>query len=153
MVCDTCHDRSCNDNFNYLFKIRKYSYSHRDLWSLCFAHNRSIVTTRYRIDKIKTHNMFEKINQDRLLNFLKKNSFIGSAFIPTRCASRIAFLQVLFFSLLIFNYYSASVVSSRLKNKEEKMNDSLINLAKSNLKLAVEPTPYIHSFLQVTFFS
>ncbi|XP_043793608.1 ionotropic receptor 75a-like [Apis laboriosa] len=74
----------------------------------------------------------------------------GSAFIPTRCASRIALLQVLFFSLLILNYYSASVVSSRLKNKEEKMNDSLINLAKSNLKLAVEPTPYIRSFLQVS---
>lgn len=33
------------------------------------------------------------------------------------------------------------------------MNDSLISLAKSNLKLAVEPTPYIRSFLQVTFFS
>lgn len=33
------------------------------------------------------------------------------------------------------------------------MNDSLINLTKSNLKLAVEPTPYIRSFLQVIFFS
>ncbi|CAD1469411.1 unnamed protein product, partial [Heterotrigona itama] len=74
----------------------------------------------------------------------------GSAFVPTRCASRIAFLQALFFSLLILNYYSASVVSNRLKNKGEKMNDSLISLAKSNMKIAAEYTPYIRSFLQVS---
>ncbi|XP_017752453.1 PREDICTED: glutamate receptor ionotropic, kainate 1-like [Eufriesea mexicana] len=73
----------------------------------------------------------------------------GSAFVPTRCAARIVFLHILFFSLLILNYYSASVVSNRLKNKGEKMNDSLINLAKNNMDLAVEPTPYIRSFLQV----
>ncbi|KAF3421431.1 hypothetical protein E2986_11280 [Frieseomelitta varia] len=73
----------------------------------------------------------------------------GSAFVPTRCASRIAFLQALLFSLLILNYYSASVVSNRLRNKGEKMNDSLISLAKSNMKFAAEYTPYIRSFLQV----
>nr|XP_031838889.1 ionotropic receptor 75a-like [Nomia melanderi] len=73
----------------------------------------------------------------------------GSAFIPTRYAARIAFLQILIFSLIILNYYSASVVSNRLKNKGEKMNDSLISLAKSGMKLAVEPTPYIRSFLQI----
>ncbi|XP_026673942.1 ionotropic receptor 75a-like isoform X2 [Ceratina calcarata] len=73
----------------------------------------------------------------------------GSAFVPSRCASRIAFLQILLCSIVILNYYSASVVSNRLKNKAEKMNDSLISLAHSNMKLAVEPTPYIRSFLQV----
>ncbi|XP_033351198.1 ionotropic receptor 75a-like [Bombus vosnesenskii] len=73
----------------------------------------------------------------------------GSAFVPTRCASRIAFLQILFVGLLILNYYSASVVSNRLKNRGEKMNDSLISLAKSNMKLAVQPTSYIRSFLRV----
>lgn len=76
-------------------------------------------------------------------------SHSGSAFIPTRCASRIAFLQILFVGLLILNYYSASVVSNRLKNRGEKMNDSLISLAKSNMKLAVQPTSYIRSFLRV----
>ncbi|XP_078050358.1 ionotropic receptor 75a [Augochlora pura] len=73
----------------------------------------------------------------------------GSAFVPTRCAARIAFLQILIFSTIILNYYSASVVSNRLKNKGEKMNDSLISLAKSGMRLAVEPTPYVRSFLQV----
>ncbi|KAK1128660.1 hypothetical protein K0M31_003116 [Melipona bicolor] len=73
----------------------------------------------------------------------------GSAFVPTRYASRIAFFQALLFSLLILNYYSASVVSNRLRNKGEKMNDSLISLAKSNMEFAVEYTPYIRSFLRV----
>ncbi|XP_012138588.2 ionotropic receptor 75a-like [Megachile rotundata] len=73
----------------------------------------------------------------------------GSAFVPGRFAGRIAFLHTLIFSVLILNYYSASIVSNRLKNKGEKMNDSLINLSKSNMKLAAEPTPYIRSFLQV----
>ncbi|XP_076664876.1 ionotropic receptor 75a-like [Andrena cerasifolii] len=73
----------------------------------------------------------------------------GSAFVPARYAGRIAFLHILVFSTLMLNYYSASVVSNRLKNKGEKMNDSLLDLARSNMKLAAEPTPYIRSFLQV----
>ncbi|XP_076231263.1 uncharacterized protein LOC143177283 [Calliopsis andreniformis] len=73
----------------------------------------------------------------------------GSAFVPIRYAGRIAFLHILIFSVLIFNYYSASVVSNRLKNKGEKMNDSLIELSNSRMNLAVEPTPYIRSFLEV----
>ncbi|XP_015437659.1 PREDICTED: uncharacterized protein LOC107192800 [Dufourea novaeangliae] len=73
----------------------------------------------------------------------------GSAFVPTRYAARIAFLHILVFSVLILNYYSASVVSNRLKNKGEKMNDSLISLANSHMRLAVENTPYVRSFLQV----
>ncbi|XP_034195536.2 uncharacterized protein LOC117611629 [Osmia lignaria lignaria] len=73
----------------------------------------------------------------------------GSAFIPNRFAGRIALLHTLLFSVLILNYYSASIVSNRLKNKGERMNDSLISLAKSNMKLAAESTPYIRSFLKV----
>ncbi|EGI63056.1 hypothetical protein G5I_08502 [Acromyrmex echinatior] len=50
--------------------------------------------------------------------------------------------------VLILNYYSASIVSDRLKNMGVKMNDSLISLADSQLKVAAEPTAYIRSFLQ-----
>lgn len=57
------------------------------------------------------------------------------------------------FSVLIVNYYSASIVSDRLKNVAVKMNDSLISLADSNLKVAAEPTPYVRSFLQVNAFT
>lgn len=69
--------------------------------------------------------------------------------VPIHYAGRIAFIHVMLFSVLILNYYSASIVSDRLKNIGEKMNDSLITLADSNLRVAVERTPYIRSFLQV----
>ncbi|XP_014602151.1 PREDICTED: glutamate receptor 1-like [Polistes canadensis] len=72
----------------------------------------------------------------------------ASAVIPLGVAGRIAFLHIMFFSLLIFNYYSASMVSNRLKNIGDKMNDSLISLANSNFKIAMEPTQYIKSLLQ-----
>jgi len=79
-------------------------------------------------------------------------SFADSIFVPVHYAGRIAFLHIMLFSVLITNYYSASIVSNRLKNQGEKMNDSLISLANSNLKLAAESTPYIRSFLQVIIF-
>ncbi|KAL6258656.1 hypothetical protein P5V15_010609 [Pogonomyrmex californicus] len=72
----------------------------------------------------------------------------GSVYVPVRYAGRIAFIHIMLFSVLIFNYYSASIVSDRLKNVGVKMNDSLISLADSNLKVAAESTPYIRSFLQ-----
>ncbi|KAK2583494.1 hypothetical protein KPH14_009456 [Odynerus spinipes] len=72
----------------------------------------------------------------------------ASAIVPYGVGGRIAFLHIMFFSLLIFNYYSASVVSNRLKNTGDKMNDSLISLADSNFKIAMEPTQYINSLLQ-----
>lgn len=81
------------------------------------------------------------------------SSFTGSVFVPVHYASRIAFIHIMLFSVLILNYYSASIVSDRLKNVGVKMNDSLISLADSYLKVAAEPTPYIRSFLQVHTFT
>ncbi|XP_014475981.1 PREDICTED: uncharacterized protein LOC106745163 [Dinoponera quadriceps] len=72
----------------------------------------------------------------------------GAVVVPYHYAGRIAFLQIMLFSLLILNYYSASVVSDRLKNRAQKMNDSLINLANSHLRIAAEPMPYLRTFLQ-----
>ncbi|KAG5310062.1 GLRK protein, partial [Acromyrmex insinuator] len=72
----------------------------------------------------------------------------GSVFVPVHYAGRIAFIHIMLFSVLILNYYSASIVSDRLKNMGVKMNDSLISLADSQLKVAAEPTAYIRSFLQ-----
>ncbi|XP_011882972.1 PREDICTED: uncharacterized protein LOC105570412 [Vollenhovia emeryi] len=72
----------------------------------------------------------------------------GSVFVPVHYASRIAFIHIMLFSVLILNYYSASIVSDRLKNVDVKMNDSLISLADSNLRVAAEQTPYVRSFLQ-----
>jgi len=82
----------------------------------------------------------------------KLSTFTGSVFVPVHYAGRIAFIHIMLFSVLILNYYSASIVSDRLKNMGVKMNDSLISLADSQLKVAAEPTPYIRSFLQVDAF-
>lgn len=79
-------------------------------------------------------------------------TFTGSVFVPVHYAGRIAFIHIMLFSVLILNYYSASIVSDRLKNTGIKMNDSLISLADSNLKVAAEQTPYVRSFLQVNVF-
>jgi len=91
---------------------------------------------------------------DRRISLMfSSNIFADSVFVPVHYAGRIAFLHIMLFSLLIANYYSASIVSNRLKNQGEKMNDSLISLANSNLKLTAEFTPYIRSILQVNIFT
>ncbi|XP_023316838.1 uncharacterized protein LOC111694150 [Trichogramma pretiosum] len=72
----------------------------------------------------------------------------GSDLQITGISSRIAFLQTMLFSLLIYNYYSASVVSARLSEPLEKINDSLNELAKTNLKFGAEPSLYFNFFIK-----
>ncbi|KAJ8673009.1 hypothetical protein QAD02_004270 [Eretmocerus hayati] len=72
----------------------------------------------------------------------------GSDLQITHASSRIAFLQTMVFSLLIYNYYSASVVSARLSEPLEKINDSLNELAKTNLKFGAEPSLYFNFFIK-----
>ena len=74
----------------------------------------------------------------------------GSDLEVTHISSRIAFLQTMIFSLLIYNYYSASVVSARLNEPLEKINDSLAELAKTNLKFGAEPTVYFNVYIKVS---
>ena len=80
------------------------------------------------------------------------NKKIGSAFCPENLNGRLGFLSVMLFSLLMYNYYSASIVSARLNEPIVKMNDSLYSLSKSNLQLASEPQIYLNFFLKVTFY-
>ncbi|XP_023245946.1 uncharacterized protein LOC111643068 [Copidosoma floridanum] len=72
----------------------------------------------------------------------------GSDLQITQASSRIAFLQTMIFSLLIYNYYSASVVSARLSEPLEKINDSLNELAKTSLKFGAEPSLYFNFFIK-----
>lgn len=82
-----------------------------------------------------------------IFNFVSNK--IGSALCPTHTAGRIGFLSIMIFSLLFYNYYSASVVSARLNEPLAKMNDSIVSLTKSNLKIGVEKQMYFRFFLQV----
>lgn len=66
-----------------------------------------------------------------------------------RISIRIAFLFTMIFSLLIFTYYSASVVSARLDDSTTRINDSLMQLGKLNLKMATEDMVYFEFFMKV----
>lgn len=65
-------------------------------------------------------------------------------------STRIAFLCIMTSSLLIYNYYSTSIVSSRLNEQIFKINDSLNELSKSKLKVASEWMEYFEFFIKVS---
>lgn len=48
---------------------------------------------------------------------------------------------------MMYNYYSASIVSARLSEPLDMMEDSVTVLADSNLKIAAEAVPYLNYFL------
>ena len=84
----------------------------------------------------------------------KLNSYsniTGLPFISTQFSSRVAFLHTLIFGLLVYNYYSAAIVSSRLNVPLDKMNDSLYSLVKSKMKLAAYKDIYFNYLLRVSF--
>lgn len=68
-------------------------------------------------------------------------------------STRVAFLSMIVSSLLIYNYYSASVVSVRLNEPIFKMNDSLIELSKSNFKFSSEWVVYFEFIMKVSSFN
>ncbi|XP_015586938.1 glutamate receptor 3 isoform X2 [Cephus cinctus] len=74
----------------------------------------------------------------------------GSSVIPNFLTGRLVFLQLLFFSLLIFNYYSACIVSVRLNQPLDKINDSLNELAESNMDIAAERIVYYDYLLETS---
>lgn len=64
-------------------------------------------------------------------------------------ASRVALIQITVFGLLVYQYYSAAIVSARLNEPLHKMNDSLIALAHSGMKVAAEKNVYYNFLLRV----
>lgn len=80
-------------------------------------------------------------------------SFVGANFYPEHIPGRIAFLQILIFNWLIFIYYSGSIVSARLSEPLDMMEDDVTVLADSDLKIAAEAVPYLNYFLYVRFWT
>lgn len=74
----------------------------------------------------------------------------GLPFFNNQFSSRIAFLQTMIFGLLVYNYYSAAIVSSRLNAPLDKMNDSLYSLINSRMKLAAYKDIYFNILLHVS---
>lgn len=71
----------------------------------------------------------------------------------SKLSTRSAFLSIMVSSLLLYNYYSATIVSVRLSEPILKMNDSLIELSKSNFKFASEWVVYFDFFMKVSIYS
>ncbi|XP_076766933.1 ionotropic receptor 75a [Xylocopa sonorina] len=71
----------------------------------------------------------------------------GLPFFGNKVSSRVVFFQTMIFGLLVYNYYSAAVVSSRLNTPLDKMNDSLYSLIKSGMKIAAYKTVYFNVLL------
>lgn len=65
-------------------------------------------------------------------------------------STRIAFLCILIFSLLTYNYYSAIIVSIRLNGQIFKINDSLNELAKSEIKVSSDWMQYFDFIMKVS---
>jgi len=74
---------------------------------------------------------------------------LGADFFPSHTPGRVAFLQIVIFNWIMYNYYSASIVSARLSEPLDMMEDSVTVLADSNLKIAAEAVPYLNYFLYV----
>lgn len=52
----------------------------------------------------------------------------------------------------MYNYYSGSIVSARLSEPLDMMEDDVTVLADSDLKIAAEAVPYLNYFLYVRMF-
>lgn len=73
----------------------------------------------------------------------------GNFFQLYNMSTRIVFLSAMIFSLVMYNYYSASVVSARLSESIVKINDSLDSLAATKLGFASEPMIYFEFLMKV----
>ena len=71
--------------------------------------------------------------------------------VPNYLSGRISLLFLLVFGVMLANYYSASVVSARLSEPPDKMNDSLYSLAKSHIPVASEAYRNVDDNLNVSY--
>ncbi|XP_016843278.1 ionotropic receptor 75a isoform X1 [Nasonia vitripennis] len=95
--------------------------------------------------------------EEELSHSIYSNSFLtvlgalcqqSTSYVMDHLSTRILFLYLMIFSLLTYNYYSASIVSARLNEPIFKINDSLNELAKTKLKLASEPMIYFNFIMR-----
>ncbi|KAJ8664942.1 hypothetical protein QAD02_006604 [Eretmocerus hayati] len=63
-------------------------------------------------------------------------------------SSRTAFISIVIYSFLIYNFYSATIVSTRLNESIFKINDSLTAMARTNFKYASHWMPYFEFYIK-----
>ncbi|XP_024877158.1 uncharacterized protein LOC112458015 [Temnothorax curvispinosus] len=72
----------------------------------------------------------------------------GFPSLSNQSASRIALIQITVFGLLVYNYYGAAIVSARLNEPIQKMNDSLFSLVHSKMQIAAEKIVFFNFLLR-----
>nr|XP_023023021.1 uncharacterized protein LOC111511243 [Leptinotarsa decemlineata] len=70
----------------------------------------------------------------------------GSAILPSHLGGRIIFLNILIISMMLYNYYTSSLVSSLLSSKPTMLT-SIKELYESNLRVAIENQPYTITYI------
>lgn len=75
----------------------------------------------------------------------------GTDFKMARNATRSLYLNLVLMCFIIYTYYSASIVSTRLNDSITKINDSLNELSKLNMKMSSEPMLYFYLFMKAGF--
>lgn len=76
--------------------------------------------------------------------------FLGFAYIPLVASGRIVILTVLIFSFLIYQFYSASLVSYLLLEPPRTIV-TLLDLLRSSMQAACEDSLYDRDYLYVSF--
>ncbi|XP_043525262.1 uncharacterized protein LOC122536725, partial [Frieseomelitta varia] len=117
----------------------------RNVWYVIFLLIIIIIFVLWMILKLETHVADYGITVLITVAALCQQ---GLPFISTQFSSRVVFLHTLIFGLLVYNYYSAAIVSSRLNVPLDKMNDSLYSLVKSKMKLAAYKDIYFNYLLR-----
>ncbi|XP_077270565.1 ionotropic receptor 75a-like [Temnothorax americanus] len=72
----------------------------------------------------------------------------GFPSLSDQSASRIALIHITVFGLLVYNYYGAAIVSARLNEPIQKMNDSLFSLVHSKMQIAAEKIVFFNFLLR-----
>lgn len=75
----------------------------------------------------------------------------GTEFEFKNFPERIVFLNIMIFSLLVYNYYSAALTSMRMDLPIRKINDSLNELKKVDMSFASQKLIYFDFYMTVSY--
>ena len=87
--------------------------------------------------------------RDFQLDLNKENNWIvGLSDTPRVISGRIVYMSLFLWAMLLYQFYSASIVGSLLAEKPRFIKN-IKDLADSNLEVGIENMPYNHDFFRV----
>lgn len=76
----------------------------------------------------------------------------GTSIVPYYSVGRLVLLNLMLFAVLLYNYYTSSIVSSLLSEPPETLK-TIMDLAKSKLAIGIENLVYVNTLFEVIFFN